>query len=89
MFIRFGIFFTSIAISELPDTPRGPKKIQEIADMLSDIPEKEWNVLDHKIILLVVVFGCGGDIFMEISRFWVQYNLKNRLCGLRIFKNSS
>ena len=54
--------------------------------MLIDIPEKEWNVLNHKIILLVVVFGCGGDIFMKISKFWTQSNLKNRLCGLKIFE---
>ena len=55
--------------------------------MLSDIPEKEWNVLNHKIILLVVVFGRGGDIFMKISKSWTQSNLKNHLCGLEIFEN--
>ena len=38
--------------------------------MLSDIPEKEWNVLNHKLIFLVVVFGCGGDIFMNFSKLW-------------------
>ena len=54
--------------------------------MLSDIPEKEWNVLNHKIILLVVVFGCGGDIFMKISKFWIQSNLKNRSCELKNFR---
>ena len=54
--------------------------------MLSDIPEKEWNVLDHKIIFLVVVFGCGGDIFMKISKLWVQSILKNRLYELKLFE---
>ena len=54
--------------------------------MLIDIPEKEWNVLNHKIILLLVVFGCGGDIFIKISKFWMQSDPKNRLDEVKIFE---
>ena len=54
--------------------------------MLSDIPEKEWNVLNHKIILLVVLFECGGDIFIKISKLWVQPILKNRVYEFKIFE---
>ena len=54
--------------------------------MLIDIPEKQWHVLNHKIIFLVVVFACGGDIFMNISKFWIQSNLKNRLYDPKIFE---
>ena len=45
--------------------------------MLIDIPEKEWNVLNHKIILLFVVFECGGQIFIKIPKLWVEQNFKN------------
>ena len=54
--------------------------------MISDIPEKEWNVLNHKSILLIVVFERGSNIFMKISKFWIQSNLKNHHFGLKIFE---
>ena len=56
--------------------------------MLIDIPEKEWNVLNHKIILLFVVFECGGHIFIKIQKLWVEQNFKNRLYGSKIAEKS-
>ena len=56
--------------------------------MLIDIPEKEWNVLNHKIIFLVVVFECGGQIFIKITKLWVEQNFKNRLYGSKIAEKS-
>ena len=52
--------------------------------MLIDIPEKEWNILSCKIILLVVVFECGGQISIKISKLSVEQNFKNRLYGSKI-----
>ena len=54
--------------------------------MLIDIPEKEWNILNHKIILLFVVSECGGQIFIKIPKLWVEQNLKNRHYGSKIAK---
>ena len=42
--------------------------------------------MNHKIILLGVVFGCGTDICMEISKLWVQSTLKNRLYDHKILE---
>ena len=56
--------------------------------MLSDIPEKEWNVLNHKIILLFVASECGSQIFIKMPKFWVEQNFKNRLYGSKIAEKS-
>ena len=59
--------------------------------MLIDIPEKEWNVLNHKndkIILLFDIFECGGQIFIKIPKLWVEQNFKNRLYGSKIAEKS-
>ena len=56
--------------------------------MLIDLPEKEWNVLSHKIILLFVVFECGDQIFIKIPKFWVEQSFKNRLYGSKIAEKS-
>ena len=66
-----GNFFTKDTISEPLFTPRPSKKILEIAGNLIDIPEKEWNDLDHNFILLFDVFGCGGEIFIKILKIWI------------------
>ena len=55
--------------------------------MLNDIPEKEWNVLNHKIILLFVVFECGDQIFIKIPKFWLEQNFKIAHMDKKLPKN--
>ena len=42
------------------------------------------KVLNHRIILLFVVFECGGQIFINIPKLRVEQNFKNRFYGLKI-----
>ena len=54
--------------------------------MLIDKSEKEWNVLNHKIILLFVVFECRGQIFINIPKLWLEQNFENRVYGSAVAK---